>query len=62
MSRKDKARVDSQGRKERYKELLDQGGSIGKRILFPCLNNINNLKIIRFLKLIMRKRRMLSIH
>lgn len=29
MSRKDKSRVDSQGRKERYKELLDKGGAIG---------------------------------
>lgn len=30
MSKKEKARIESQGRKERYKELLDQGGSIGK--------------------------------
>lgn len=33
MSKKEKARIDSQGRKERYKELLDQGGTIGKELL-----------------------------
>lgn len=40
MSRKDKARIDSQGRKERYKELLDQGGTIGNLRNEVCIINV----------------------